>query len=69
MLKHNIIIQITVIFIWEPSDCKTNMATRVDTRRQKWPRFLQPNIRISGILQIYRYNYENNVRNIKINLM
>jgi hypothetical protein len=28
MLKHNIIIQITVIFIWAPSDYNSNMAIR-----------------------------------------
>ena len=26
MLQHNIIIQITVIFIWARSNCKSNMA-------------------------------------------
>ena len=28
MLKPNIIIQITVIFIWAPSNCKSKMAIR-----------------------------------------
>ena len=30
---------------------------------------LQPNIRISYILQIYRFSYENNVWKIKVNLL
>jgi len=28
MFKHNIIIQITMIFMWAPSNCKSNMAIR-----------------------------------------
>ena len=58
MLKHNIINKITVIFIWAPSNCKSNIATRVGARRQKWLRNLQPNMRISDIPQIYRFHYE-----------
>jgi len=56
MLKHNIIIQIKAIFIWAPSNCKSKMAKSVCTRSQKWLWNLQPKIRISGILQIYRFS-------------
>ena len=52
MLKCNITIQITEIFIWAPSTCKSNMATRVGARRQKGLRNLQPTIRFSDFLQI-----------------
>jgi hypothetical protein len=43
------------------------MSTRVGARREKWLCTLQPNIRIFDILQIYRFSYKNNVRNIKKN--
>jgi len=66
MLRHNIINKITVIITRAP---KSKMATRVGERREKCLCTLQPNIRIFYILQIYRFHYENNVRNIKINLM
>jgi len=66
MLKHNVINKITLIVIRAP---KSKMATRVGTRREKWLFTLQPNNRIFYIIQICHFPYENNVRNIKINLM
>ena len=36
MLKHNIIVEITVIFVWAPSNCKSKMAKNVCTRHEKW---------------------------------
>jgi len=66
LLEHNIINKIFVIVIWAS---KSKMVTRVGARREKWLETLQPNIRISDILQIYRFHYDNNVRKIKINLL
>ena len=42
MIKRNIIIQITIIFIWAPSNCKSNMATNVDTKRKNGYEFYNP---------------------------
>jgi hypothetical protein len=45
------------------------MATSIGTKRQKWLWTLQPIIRISVLLQIYGYNYENSVWKINVNLL
>ena len=53
MLKHNIIIQITVIFIWTPSNCKSNMALRFCIIIYTAPQY----IRYISRLQQTRYDY------------
>jgi hypothetical protein len=69
VLYYNNIIQVTVLIVWAPSNCNSKIAKKSWHEAPKRPRTLQPNIRISGILQIYHFHYKNYVQNIKIYLM
>ena len=46
MLKHNITIQITVIFVWAPTNCKSKTAIRFCTLIYTAPQYIT---NISGL--------------------
>lgn len=53
MLKHNVIIQITAIFVWVPTNCKSKMAIRFCVLIYTAPQYIW---HISSV-QLTRYDY------------